>query len=158
MFLLFTVKIILLNLMNDMARLYNERSDLSRIASLPLTQMLKIMLFKSYSASITRFLEYVWPFFNIIVGREFLTHLLYKDSSPLSFFKFCLPHSTNTHQIPFPALFVALFNWLNGWSLHIRCVNLLYDIMDLHVPSLGSFVPWGHCGVFYATRRQFTEV
>ena len=29
-----------------------------------------------------------------------------------------------------------------------------YDIMDLHMWSLGTLVPEGHCHVFYATRRQ----
>ena len=37
-------------------------------------------------------------------------------------------------------------------------VILLNDIMDLHMPSLHILVTQDPCGVFYATKRQFTEV
>ena len=53
----------------------------------------------------------------------------------------------------FVALFLVLF-WLNGWSLHIWLAILLNDIMDIHISSLGTFVPEGRWCVFYATRRQ----
>ena len=53
----------------------------------------------------------------------------------------------------FVALFLVLF-WLNGWSLHIWVAILLNDIMDIHISSLGTFVPEGRWCVFYATRRQ----
>ena len=42
-------------------------------------------------------------------------------------------------QIP-TVLSVALFLWLNGWSLHISCNILLNDNMDLHMSSLATLV------------------
>ena len=62
---------------------------------------------------------------------------------------------------PLPILFfgatnphAVLFLFLNGWSRHILCSILLNAIMNLHVPSLGIFVPDGPWCVFYATRCQ----
>ena len=74
---------------------------------------------------------------------------------PPSSFKFC----PNPASLPSPnstptALFVDLFLWLNGWSLDISCVILLYDIMNRHILSLGTLVSEGPCCVFYAIRRQ----
>ena len=64
--------------------------------------------------------------------------------------------STPPHclQPPTQMLFLLVF-LLNGWwSHHIWCVDLLSDIMDLHMSSLGTFVIEGPCCVFYATRYQ----
>ena len=37
-------------------------------------------------------------------------------------------------------------------------IYLLNGTMDLHMSGLGTLVPEGPCGMFYATRHQFTEV
>ena len=44
-------------------------------------------------------------------------------------------------------------------SLYIYIyIYLLNGTMDLHMSGLGTLVPEGPCGMFYATRHQFTEV
>ena len=50
--------------------------------------------------------------------------------------------------------------FLTKWAIapHLMCYVLLHDIMDLHMLSVGSLVPQGPCGVFYATRHHFNEV
>ena len=63
-------------------------------------------------------------------------------SSPFFFSNFAQPP---------PTIFFCLLH-------QISCDFLLHDIMDLQMLSLGTLVPQGPCGVFYATKRQFTEV
>ena len=97
-----------------------------------------------------------------IVGRGLLTPLFYKD--PLSWLS---PTFSNFVQPPSPfpqfpvspiptrtVLSVVLFLLLNGWSGHTWCAISLNDNMDLHISSLGTLVPEGPWGVFYATRCQ----
>ena len=52
------------------------------------------------------------------------------------------------------ALPVVLFLWLNVWLCHIWCAILLNDIMDLHMLSLGTFVPERLWCALHATRDQ----
>ena len=90
----------------------------------------------------------------LIVGRGFLTPSFMKI--PL----YCLPLFFqilfNPHLPTFTptAFFVALFLWLNWWSLHICCVILPNDTSDLHMSSLGIIVPEGPYCVFYVIRHQ----
>ena len=96
-----------------------------------------------------------------IIGKGVLTPLLYED--PLH----CLPTFQFLFNPPPPsfllppnptpnALSVVLFFWQNGSSDQIWCAILLNDIsiMDLIMPSLGTFIEEGPLRVFYATRCQ----
>ena len=75
-------------------------------------------------------------------------------------FNFCsTPHPPLSCclQTPPPMLFLLLlFFWQNGSSDQIWCAILLNDIniMDLIMPSLGTFIEEGPLRVFYATRCQ----
>ena len=66
------------------------------------------------------------------------------------FFKF--------YPTPPPALLLPLS--LTGWVIisHLICYLLLTDIWIYACQALVSLVQQGLCYVFYATRRQFTEV
>ena len=48
-------------------------------------------------------------------------------------------------------LLSCFFGWMGD---RVTFDALFNDIVDLHLSSLGTFVPEGPCGVFYATRRQ----
>ena len=75
---------------------------------------------------------------------------------PLLFQFFSQPSSTSLSP-PTPTstvLSVVLFLWLNGWSRHIWCANLLNDNMDLHMSNLGTLVPERPWCVFYGTKCQ----
>ena len=65
---------------------------------------------------------------------------------------YCLPPPFSSFSNPLP-LAVALFPWLDVFLC--QCVILLNDMMDLHLPSLGTLAPEAYCYVLYATRRQF---
>ena len=75
---------------------------------------------------------------------------------PLLFQKIFQPPPTSlSPPTPTPTVLpVVLFLWLNGWSHHIWCANLLNDNMDLHISSLGTLVPERPWCVFYGTRCQ----
>ena len=64
-----------------------------------------------------------------------------------------LPPSLSSPTPTLTALSVVLFLWLNGWSHHIYCATL-FNVMELHMSSLGNLVPEGPWCMFYALRCQ----
>ena len=98
-----------------------------------------------------------------IIGKGVLTPLLYEDPLHcLPTFQFLFnppPPSPSSLLPPNPtpiALSVVLLFWQNGSSEQIWCAILLNDIniMNLIMPSLGTFIAEGPLHVFYATRCQ----
>ena len=85
-------------------------------------------------------------------GRGFLTPYFMK--TPLC----CLPYLYQILSNLSPALFCCLVS-LTEWVImpHLMCYFLVYDIMDLHMSSLGTLVLQRFCGMFHATWHQFTE-
>ena len=92
-----------------------------------------------------------------MIDRGFLTPLFHGNTpilptpTPFSNFvqRYPFPVASNLHPT---AAFVVLFFWLNGRSQYIWSIILLNDIMDLHMPSLGTFVPEGPCCVFFCNK------
>ena len=84
-----------------------------------------------------------------IVCRVFLTSLIFEDAP--AFFT-SHPHFSNFVHL-LPAVFVALFLWLNLSSRH-GCVILLNDVVDLNLLHLGILVLEAPCCVLYATRHR----
>ena len=83
-----------------------------------------------------------------IVGRGFITlPILWKIPY--------IAYLSNFIQPPLPLfLLPCFFDWMSDRGTS----DVLFYTMDLHMSSLGTLVPQGPCGVFYATRHQFTEV
>ena len=98
----------------------------------------------------------MWDFIQR-VGRGFLTPpilwrppILPTTLPPFSNFVQS-PHLI-LHSPPLLFLLPCLFGLMGDHTTF--CVVLLNDIMDLHMLSLGNFVPEEPCCIFYATRHQ----